>query len=102
MESSSKSKVSGSDDSADNRWDPDILNKFECKQIFTDDAEEHLPDIFDVDKVVKQKGEECKLCQEPFNMLKRKMHHCRSCGLCVCDLCSQTSRRLSKLDKKEH
>ena len=71
MDSSSKSNVS-ENDSAENRWNPDILNEFECKQIFTDDAEEHLPELFDVDKVVKQKGEECKLCQEPFNMLKRK------------------------------
>ena len=70
MESSSKSNAS--DDSANNRWNPDILNEFECKNIFTDDADEHLPELFDTEKVNMVKSKECKLCQEPFNMLKKK------------------------------
>ena len=35
-------------------------------------------------------------------MVKRPRHYCKACGISVCDLCSQTSRRLSKMDKKEY
>lgn len=33
-------------------------------------------------------------------MIRRIRHYCKSCGISACDLCSQNSRRLSKLDKK--
>lgn len=91
-----------SSDSSGNRWNPDVLDDMECKNVFVDDAEEHLPELFDHERIPKVKTEECQLCQETFNLLKRQRHYCKSCGLSVCDLCSQSSRRLSKMDKKEH
>ena len=82
---------SGSQDSnsSGNRWDPNVLNDFECKNVFVDDAEEHLPKLFDHDQIVKQKKDECQMCQEQFNMLKRTRHNCAHCGISVCGLCSQ-------------
>jgi hypothetical protein len=60
MSSLSKSNVSVG--SSENRWDPDILNEFECKNVFTDQADEHLPEFFDPDQITKKKSEVCMLC----------------------------------------
>lgn len=48
MEDDQKSS-GGSSNSSGNRWDPNVLNDFECKNVFVDDAEEHLPKLFDHD-----------------------------------------------------
>ena len=85
-----------------NRWNPDILNEFECKNVYLDEEEDNLPEFFDVDKVVKSKRDECSLCHEGFNMLLKKRNYCKRCGGSVCELCSQTSRKLSKSDKREY
>jgi len=42
------------------------------------------------------------LCFEQFNMLLKKRNYCKKCGSSVCELCSQSSRRLSKSDKREY
>ena len=55
-------KESSSDSS--NRWNLDILNEFECKNVFMDDEDKNLPGIFDVDRVHKIKKDECFLCLE--------------------------------------
>lgn len=60
-QSESSSDNSGS---SGNRWDPDVLNEYECKNVFVDDAEEYLPEFFDLERVNKSKTEECQLCQE--------------------------------------
>ena len=60
-----------SSDSSGNRWNPDVLDDMECKNVFVDDAEEHLPELFDLERIPKIKTEECQLCQETFNYLKR-------------------------------
>ena len=81
--------------SSEDRWDADILNEFECKNVWVDDEEERLPAFFDTEKVAKVKSQDCALCFESFNLFSRREHHCRSCGVSCCDLCSQTKRRLS-------
>ena len=50
--------------SSGNRWDPNILNELECKNVFVDDADEHLPDTFDTENVNKVKRDDCALCSE--------------------------------------
>ena len=48
-----------SSDSSGNRWDPDILNEMECKNVFVDDADEHLPEFLDLERIQKVKSEDC-------------------------------------------
>lgn len=38
--------------------------------------------------VWQKEGERCRLCRRGFAMLRR-VHHCRNCGLCICDDCSR-------------
>ena len=92
---------SGSDSGAQ-RYYEHLLKDMECNLMFLDDAEEHLPEIFDVASVKKDLKDECKHCSETFSKLRNPRHHCRKCGASVCDLCSQTHRRLSKRDKNKH
>lgn len=33
------------------RWDPNILNDVDCKLVFTDGVEDHLPQFFDITRV---------------------------------------------------
>jgi hypothetical protein len=42
----------------------------------------------------------CMLCTQAFTMRKRK-HHCRSCGQVCCDECTKTKRALPELDYTE-
>ena len=88
--------------SGEERWNPDILNEFECKNVFIEDEDDHLPDFFDVDKVNKTKKDECGLCFESIGGILKKRNYCKKCGSNVCELCSQTHRRLSKSDKREY
>jgi hypothetical protein len=59
---SGNSSQSEKDEKGSDRWNPDILNEFDCKNVFVDDAEEHLPDFFDLERIPKQKSEECAMC----------------------------------------
>lgn len=34
-------------------------------------------------------GNECMICDKPFNQLIRRKHHCRSCGGLICNSCSK-------------
>lgn len=85
-DASSKSSASG----GGQRYYENLLNDMECNLMFLDDAEEHLPEIFDVVSVKRDNKDECKLCGETFNRMRCPRHHCRKCGASVCDLCSQT------------
>ena len=47
--------------SGNNRWDEDILNEVECKQIFVDeragcDNDENIPEFFDVNIVERKRN----------------------------------------------
>ncbi|CAL8260228.1 unnamed protein product [Gadus morhua 'NCC'] len=37
----------------------------------------------------------CMTCQEPFNSITKRRHHCRACGHVVCGKCSEFRARLS-------
>eukprot|EP01031_Cornospumella_fuschlensis_P025805 gene25805-31164_t len=41
----------------------------------------------------------CEICEKRFGLLVRK-HHCRNCGRCVCESCSNEKVRLPKLDPR--
>ena len=73
---------------------------------FVDNEEDKLPDVFDPSKVVKQNHESCYLCTKTFSKMQTALtgarHHCKKCGQTVCALCCNNTRRLSKLDKKQH
>ena len=93
---------SSASESDENKWNPDTLNQTDCKSVIVDDTEESLPEVFDLDQVDKVQQDDCGVCESSFNLSKRQRHFCEKCGLNVCDLCSQSSRRLSKMDKKEY
>ena len=42
----------------------------------------------------------CKRCGLAFHSVKRRKHHCRMCGLVVCDRCSKNRVQLKKTGKK--
>ncbi|GAB5365174.1 hypothetical protein AAMO2058_001034400 [Amorphochlora amoebiformis] len=41
-----------------------------------------------------ESSNECNVCSKRFHMLTRRRHHCRYCGLLVCDSCSKHRRML--------
>jgi hypothetical protein len=49
--------------------------------------------IWDVDDT------KCQLCQKAFGIFFRK-HHCRNCGITVCEPCSKEKCRIPRLDEK--
>ena len=68
--------------------------------VFIDEDQEEdelLPDFFDHLAVQKEKSDNCQLCQSKFGFMGS--HNCKRCGVAVCDSCSRSKRRLSKLDK---
>lgn len=42
------------------------------------------------------------LCDTKFSMFGASTHNCKKCGKAVCDSCSKSQRRLSKLEKKKY
>ncbi|XP_075410231.1 FYVE, RhoGEF and PH domain-containing protein 2 [Tenrec ecaudatus] len=42
----------------------------------------------------------CMRCQEPFNALRRRRHHCRACGYVVCARCSEYRAELKYDDNR--
>ena len=58
-EAQAEEKSETSSDSSGNRWDPDVLNELECKNVFVDDADEHLPEFLDLERIQKVKSDEC-------------------------------------------
>jgi hypothetical protein len=89
-----------------------MMEQMETVNTFLDNEEDSLPELFDPSTVVKQKSDQCQLCNTPFSgkmsamilVSKDKMrHNCKRCGISVCTLCSASSkRRLSKIDKKKY
>ena len=77
-------------ESSNDRWDPNILDDTECKNVWTEtaDAEEHLPEFFDPNVVQKRVRDSCALCGNVFKTLGNRRQHCRKCGESVCDPCS--------------
>lgn len=68
--------------------------------VFIDEDQEEdelLPDFFDPLSVQKEKSDNCMLCQSKFGFMGT--YNCKRCGVAVCDPCSKSKRRLSKLDK---
>lgn len=95
----------GSEHSGEGRWHLEDLEEMEFVCTFLENEEDALPDYFDTKKVAKKKSESCMLCIKQlsgFKTSKNRRHHCRHCGMSVCNLCSQNRRRLSKLDKEKH
>ena len=45
------------------------------------------------------KAENCMLCSTKFSTFLNSQHNCKKCGKAVCDACSRSKRRLSRLDK---
>lgn len=39
------------------------------------------------------------LCAQKFAFLSASQHNCKKCGKSICDACSKSKRRLSKLEK---
>ncbi|XP_077855217.1 FYVE, RhoGEF and PH domain-containing protein 2 isoform X6 [Macaca mulatta] len=44
----------------------------------------------------------CMRCQEPFNALTRRRHHCRACGYVVCARCSDYRAELKYNDNRQN
>jgi hypothetical protein len=44
----------------------------------------------------------CQLCTKRFSLLTRRRHHCRKCGILVCDDCSQHRIRLAPQSSAAH
>ena len=93
------------------RWNAAGLDQMDFVCTFLDNEEDHLPELFDVSAVEKRQSSVCELCNAQLaskvsSMLSAKdksKHHCRRCGRCVCNMCSQSpQRRLSKQDKKKY
>jgi len=79
--------------------------------VFVDDGndEDRLPDFFDTNIIHERRHKKnyCMLCLIEFGGfgklgVGKKRLNCKKCGISVCELCSQTSRRLSKMDKKSY
>lgn len=70
--------------------------------VFIDEDQEEdelLPDFFDPEVIQMQKSDNCMLCSQKFAFLSASQHNCKKCGKSICDACSKSKRRLSKLDK---
>ena len=104
--SSGASDSEQSDDSgARTRQWANMQQEEEMDQVFIDedlDEDELLPDVFDADLIQLVKTEHCQLCDTKFSMFGSAMHNCRKCGKAVCDPCSRSQRRLSKMEKKKY
>ena len=62
-----------------------------------------LPDTFDKSKVKRKPKDTCMLCEAPFtgNLVivnRNPIRHCKRCGKSVCQVCSESFKRLSKDD----
>lgn len=66
----------------------------ECKKTGSRDGSNLAP-VWTQD----QHGVCCTLCQFNFTAIKRR-HHCRACGILVCNQCSKTKQLLVAVDKK--
>lgn len=68
---------------------------------------ENLPDSFDVSKTYEKRkdSETCNLCDASFTKKmqlfgRNPKRHCKRCARCVCDVCSENKRQLSKNNHK--
>lgn len=57
-----------------------------------------MPELFDTESVQMIKADNCLLCAAKFGIFSLQ-HNCKKCGKAVCDTCSKSKRRLSKIDK---
>lgn len=60
---------------------------------------DHLekPNGYKVGWVLDDAYPDCMVCSESFEFLSRSRHHCRSCGLLVCDECSKDRASIAEL-----
>ena len=86
--------------SSGNRWDENILAEMDYTNVFVEngDDNENLPGLPPKSnpKFEKKKLKNCYLCAVEFKTVLKPRKYCNQCGLSVCELCSQNSRRLSK------
>jgi hypothetical protein len=59
-----------------------------------------MPEYFDVDGVVKEKGDECTLCYKKFTLIGNKRTNCKKCGICVCAKCRLNKCQLATKDEQ--
>jgi len=71
--------------------------------VFIDEDQEEdelLPEFFDPEVIQMLKSDVCQLCSTKFAMFgSASQHNCKKCGKSICDSCSKSKRRLSKLEK---
>ena len=70
--------------------------------VFIDEDQEEdelLPEFFDPEVIQMLKSDNCMLCSQKFAFLSASQHNCKKCGKSICDACSKSKRRLSKLEK---
>lgn len=58
-------------------------------RVYLIDHEEDGHNNYKVGWVLDDAFPDCMVCTEPFEFLSRSRHHCRGCGLLVCDECSK-------------
>jgi hypothetical protein len=62
-----------------------------------------IPLKFDLSAVqIEKDAKNCRLCYEPFVMIKRTRKNCKKCGICICKLCCINKMPLSIEDEKQY
>lgn len=92
------------EDEVTNRWS-NVNADLEMDHVFLDDdqeEEELLPELFDPESVQMLKSDNCMLCMQKFSILSfSTANNCKRCGKAICDSCSRTRRRLSRMEKSK-
>lgn len=57
--------------------------------------------VYNIGWVLDSETDSCMCCRNKFTFLTRRRHHCRSCGIIICNSCSTVSSNLYGLSEFE-